>query len=146
MATRRRFVIASGATLAAAATAGCGGGGGVSGPSPEDVPPNPSSTNFVRVGLPDVGQTVPASGSIIGLTVLLAVTRVAADNVVAVSRRCTHQGCTVNLPTAPGRTLDCPCHGSRFTTSGQVVNGPAGRALSSFPTRIDGNEVVITLP
>jgi cytochrome b6-f complex iron-sulfur subunit len=146
MATRRRFVIASSATLAAAATAGCGGGGGVSGPSPEDVPPNPSSTNFVHVGLPEVGQTVPASGSIIGLTVLLAVTRVSADNVVAVSRRCTHQGCTVNLPTAPGRTLDCPCHGSRFTTSGQVVNGPAGRALSSFPTRIEGNEVVITLP
>jgi Rieske Fe-S protein len=146
MATRRRFVITSGAALAASATIGCGGGGGVSGPSPEDTPPNPSSTNFVRVALPEVGRTVPATGSIIGLTVNLAVTRLAADNVVAVSRRCTHEGCTVNLPGAPGRTLDCPCHGSRFTTSGQVVNGPAGRPLSNFPTRIDGNEVVITLP
>jgi len=26
---------------------------------------------------------------------------------------------------------------------GQVVNGPAARALSSFPTRILGNEVVV---
>jgi Rieske Fe-S protein len=146
MPTRRRFVVTSGAALAAAAAGGCGGGGGVSGPSPEDVPPNPNSTNFVRVALPEQGQTVPATGSIIGLTVNLAVTRLAADNVVAVSRRCTHMGCTVNLPARPGSTLDCPCHGSRFTTSGQVVNGPAGRALSSFPTRIEGSEVVITLP
>jgi Rieske Fe-S protein len=146
MPSRRRFVLASGAALAGAAAVGCGGAGGVSGPSPEDVPPNPSSTNFVRTPLPAVGQTTPASGNIIGITVFLAVTRISEDTVVAVSRRCTHEGCTVNLPTAPGRTMDCPCHGSRFTTTGQVVNGPAGRALSSFPTRIEGNEVVITLP
>jgi Rieske Fe-S protein len=146
MATRRRFVLTSGAAMAAAATGACGGGGGVSGPSPEDVPPNPSSTNFVRAPLPAVGQTVPATGSIIGLTVSMAVTRVAEDTVVAVSRRCTHEGCTVNLPPAPGRSLDCPCHGSRFTATGQVVNGPANRPLTTFPTRIDGNEVVITLP
>ena len=45
---------------------------------------------------------------------------------------------------APGATLDCPCHGSRFRTSGQVVNGPAARALAQFPTKIVGNEVVIS--
>ena len=75
----------------------------------------------------------------------LAVTRSSPSSVVAVSRTCTHEGCTVLLPAASGQTLDCPCHGSRFTTDGAVVNGPAARPLPSFPARIVGSEVVITI-
>jgi Rieske Fe-S protein len=146
MPNRRQFMLSS-AALAAAAAGGCGSGS-VAGPGgPTDFPtPAPDSTNLVRAPLPGVGQTVAASGTILGLVVPLAVTRTSETTVVAISRRCTHEGCTVNLPGAPGRTLDCPCHGSRFTNTGQVVNGPAARPLPSFPTRIDGSEVVITLP
>jgi Rieske Fe-S protein len=93
-----------------------------------------------------VGETVSASASLVpGLDTPLAVTRVSATEAVTVSRVCTHMGCTVALPGAPGGTLDCPCHGSRFQLGGQVVQGPAARNLSSFPTRIVGDEVVITL-
>jgi cytochrome b6-f complex iron-sulfur subunit len=64
---------------------------------------------------------------------------------VAVSRRCTHAGCTVLLPSAPGQSLDCPCHGSRYTPTGSVILGPAVLPLSNFPARIEGSEVVVTL-
>jgi Rieske Fe-S protein len=93
-----------------------------------------------------VGETVPASANLVGgLQTPLAVTRVSQGEVIAVSRVCTHEGCTVNLPSSAGATMDCPCHGSRFRTSGQVVNGPASRPLFQFATRIVGGEVVITL-
>ena len=44
----------------------------------------------------------------------------------AISTTCTHLGCTV-APTAQG--FACPCHGSRFDADGNVVGGPAPRAL-----------------
>jgi len=141
--TRRSFVVATGCTVAGAFT-GCGGGGGS--PSSPSAPVTPPPvTGEIRVPLMGVGETVAASANLVGgLQTPLAVTRTSQNDVVAVSRICTHESCTVNLPTSSGATLDCPCHGSRFRTTGQVVNGPAARPLFAFQARISGNEVVIT--
>jgi len=142
--TRRSFVVATGATVAST-LAGCGGGG--SSPSaPSGPPPTPPPiSGEVRVPLMGVGETVSASANLVGgLATPIAVTRTSETEVVAVSRVCTHQGCIVSLPASSGATLDCPCHGSRFRTSGQVVNGPASRPLFQFPAQIDGNQVVVT--
>ncbi|MFA5810520.1 MAG: FAD-dependent oxidoreductase [Thermoleophilia bacterium] len=45
-------------------------------------------------------------------------------NVSGISAKCTHMGCVIDF-NAREKTWDCPCHGSRFSTDGNVIRGPA---------------------
>jgi nitrite reductase/ring-hydroxylating ferredoxin subunit len=50
----------------------------------------------------------------------------------AVSPICKHVGCLVSFNRAE-HTWDCPCHGSRYTTDGQVIQGPSTSDLKRHP-------------
>lgn len=61
------------------------------------------------------------------------VKRTGPSTFLALSTRCTHQGCTVNITNA-GQRLDCPCHGSQFSSDGVVLRPPAQDPLPTFAT------------
>jgi glycine/D-amino acid oxidase-like deaminating enzyme/nitrite reductase/ring-hydroxylating ferredoxin subunit len=61
----------------------------------------------------------------------VAVYRNEHGKVVKLSPVCTHMGCIVHWNVAE-RTWDCPCHGSRFTPTGEVIGGPAETPLEEM--------------
>jgi glycine/D-amino acid oxidase-like deaminating enzyme/nitrite reductase/ring-hydroxylating ferredoxin subunit len=60
-----------------------------------------------------------------------AVSRDENGTLTVLSAVCTHMGCIVHWNEAE-TTWDCPCHGSRFTTKGEVMEGPAIAPLSKM--------------
>lgn len=52
----------------------------------------------------------------------------------AVDTTCTHMGCELNWNNAEN-SWDCPCHGSRFTYTGEILQGPAVKPLKKIPLK-----------
>ena len=71
------------------------------------------------------------------------VIRVSATDVAAVSAICSHAGCSMNY-NASQALIDCPCHGSQFSTTGQVLRGPASRPVKAYHAALTNNTVTIT--
>ena len=80
----------------------------------------------ISVGGSDgVEQLEPGGGTVVHVDgKALAVHRDDAGILHAVSAVCTHLGCHVAFNPAE-RSWDCPCHGSRFSADGSLLEGPA---------------------
>jgi cytochrome b6-f complex iron-sulfur subunit len=61
---------------------------------------------------------------------------------LALSRECTHLGCTVPWLDDEGRFI-CPCHASEYDQRGVVVSPPAPRPLDLFAVRIENGVVKV---
>ncbi len=102
----------------------------VLGSVPRDVAENASCDVLVaRTIAQNLSEIEPGEGGIVATgDHKVAVFRDEKGNATTVSAKCTHMGCTVKWNPAE-QTWDCPCHGSRFAPTGEVVNGPAERPL-----------------
>ncbi|HIC49423.1 MAG TPA: ubiquinol-cytochrome c reductase iron-sulfur subunit [Dehalococcoidia bacterium] len=77
-----------------------------------------------------------------GLPYPLVLIQVDVETFRAVSAKCTHLGCHVR----PSKNfLVCPCHGSTYNLEGEVVRGPAQRALTIYPVEVKGDEIRIII-
>jgi len=154
--TRRQFcartcqvasILAVGGAVAATLDS-CGGGSG----SPTSPGGGVSALPTVSGTLAGSTITVTVTGTALATAGTLAlvttaggevlVARTAGDTFVALSAGCTHQACEITG--FSGQTYVCPCHGSRFDTSGRVVNGPAVTNLRQFQTQFANDVLTVT--
>ena len=71
------------------------------------------------------------------------VSRTNASAFMAVDATCSHESCTVTG--ADGNVYVCPCHGSRYSRTGQVLEGPAKASLRQFNTTFADGVVTIAV-
>ena len=139
--------MASGGTLATLFTA-CSGASSPTSPSGGTSTLGKLTGQFTGSGvrvtavgsaLADVGGAVLVEST----AGVFLVSRTNATTFTAIDAVCTHEGCTITG--ADSTTYVCPCHGSRYSRSGQVVGGPAKASLRQYATTFSDGVVTITL-
>jgi nitrite reductase/ring-hydroxylating ferredoxin subunit len=80
----------------------------------------------------DEGKVVELNGKMVGAY------KDKNNSLHVVSAECSHLKCIIKWNNSE-KSWDCPCHGSRFTYDGKVVNGPANTDLPYY-TEKDGED------
>jgi len=145
-ASRRRALLACAGSLCAAALAGCAryssGNGGIAGGQPSSAPA--TSAGPAGSGEPAVLAStadIPVGGGKILADKKIVITQPRAGSFSAFTAVCTHLGCIVG--TVSGGTINCPCHGSRFSiVNGSVVSGPALSPLPPVSIKVQGTSIL----
>ena len=127
------------------------GGGDTGGGSGGDTGYNyDPATGTITIDISKIHTTLQTVGSGIMLASNITfddrgiiVLRTSGNSVRALSRRCTHQGQTVNIDAANNNLL-CPSHDSVFDFNGNVISGPASSSLAQYSASINGNIITIT--
>jgi cytochrome b6-f complex iron-sulfur subunit len=83
-----------------------------------------------------------AGGFYIDKTNNIIIARTLTNEFLAVSSMCTHQQVTLDFE-ANNNRFYCSGHGSIFSTTGAVVNGPASMPLKQYKTALSGNNLRI---
>jgi Rieske Fe-S protein len=144
--TTRRAVIfgAGGAGLAVALTACAGTSTNSAGAAPaatdaaakapQDAAAGGAGAAFAKAA------DIPVGGGKIFENQQVVITQPSAGEFKAFTTVCTHQGCAVDA--IANGTIDCPCHGSRFSVKdGSVVNGPATTPLPPKQIKVSGGDI-----
>jgi menaquinol-cytochrome c reductase iron-sulfur subunit len=68
--------------------------------------------------------------------------KVSTDEVIAFGPQCPHLGCAYHWIAAKHEFL-CPCHASTFSIQGEVLTGPAPRALDRYDLKIERDKLFV---
>lgn len=154
-ATRRGVLAGVGIVGLAGAVSACSSGGsssssaGANAGAPAASVTTPAAAASASGGAGGSGQAlattseIPEGSGKIFASQKVVVTQPAAGDYKAFSAVCTHMGCLVT--TISDGTIDCPCHGSKYSiTNGAVVGGPAPSPLAAETITVTGSNIFLS--
>jgi nitrite reductase/ring-hydroxylating ferredoxin subunit len=130
-----RGVAVVGAVGLSGSLAGCGGSGSDGAAQAPAAASGPTALG--------AATEIPVGGGKIFANDKVVVTQPTKGTFKAFSAVCTHEGCIVAAVT---KTIDCACHGSKYSiTDGSVVAPPAPSPLPAKTVTVEGGQVTVTL-
>ncbi|MFD2873059.1 Rieske 2Fe-2S domain-containing protein [Mucilaginibacter ximonensis] len=144
---RHEFLAKLGIGTLAACGMGCGlvscsksGSPGPSGSNNNAPAAGTTVTLDLNSSIKNVGDQTVSNGIII--------VRLASGNTVssftAVQVACTHEGNSINYNNSQGIFI-CPAHGSEFSKTGALLQGPATRSLKEYTVVVSGTTLTVTV-
>jgi cytochrome b6-f complex iron-sulfur subunit len=112
--------------------------------SPAPTPPpgsnNPPKSIDFNINITNNPYTSlnTAGGFYVDKTNNIIIARTLTNEYLAVSSLCTHQQVLIDFQASNNRFF-CSGHGSVFSTTGAVLNGPAAAPLKQYKTSLSGN-------
>jgi Rieske Fe-S protein len=138
--SRRIVILAGAAAMAglAAVVGACGRPGG----RPEAVAaPSPATTDQCGQAIAPTSD-IPVGGGAVFSDRRVVVTQPSPGEFRGFGIVCTHDGCELDRVT--DGTINCPCHGSRYSiVDGSVVQGPARSGLRTETVSVENGCVVL---
>jgi len=127
----RRTVLAGAGAAGVAAVGGCGGS--AQSPAPTTAHPGAIRTADIPVGGGRIFPDLDPDGTVI--------TQPTAGRYLAFSGTCTHRGCF--LASVADGTINCPCHGARYSIADGSVVQP-GDGVPTDTTALARKQVTVS--
>lgn len=151
--SRRGVLVGTAAVAATLSLGACSSDSDTgAGAPPAGSTPTPSDSQATSGESPSAGgeRLTQTAGIAVGGGVVVGsadgpvvVTHPSAEEYLAFSARCPHQGCPVS--SVADNTITCNCHGSTFdAATGDRLGGPAPRGLEALDVTVEGDAVYLT--
>lgn len=136
---RKDFIEKVGMSGAALLVMGCLGSCSKSGSSSSGGTTNTNPVDFtINITTAPYNVLQNAGGFYVDSATNVIIAKTSAGALIAVSSLCTHQAVTIEFQNTNNRFY-CSGHGSTFSTTGAVTNGPATTALKAYKTALSGS-------
>lgn len=122
--------------------ASCGSKSDSPTPTNTNTGPAKGSGNVFSVDLSTELTTVGSAKTSNGIILVRTAAGNTASSFTAVQVACTHEGTSIGYNNGQGIFI-CPLHGSQFSKSGAVLQGPAATALQQYTVNIQGTTLTV---
>lgn len=113
-------------------------------PGPSNGNNTPPAGTTVNVDLTSTIKNVGDQTVNNGIIIVRLATGNATSSFTAVQVACTHEGNSINYNNSQGIFI-CPVHGSEFSKTGSLLQGPATSSLKQYTVSVTGTTLTVTV-